>query len=121
MSLPASDNDLLLLHNPRCSKSRAAKALLEERGATFSERLYLEEPLSQDELQDLALRLGKPATEWVRRNEDAFAEAGLASESSAEAILTAIAAHPTLLERPILIRGQRASIGRPPENILPLL
>lgn len=121
MSLPTSDDELVLLHNPRCSKSRAAKALLEERGAAFTERLYLDTPLSRAELDDLSTRLGMPASEWVRRKEAAFDEAGLASDASADAVLDAIAAHPILMERPILVRGKRAAIGRPPEDILGLL
>ncbi|MBW2241163.1 MAG: arsenate reductase family protein [Deltaproteobacteria bacterium] len=121
MSFPTSDDELLLLHNSRCSKCRASKALLEERGVAFSERFYLDEPLSKEELEELATRLGKPATEWVRRKEDAFAVAGLTDDSNADAILDAMAAHPILVERPILVRGQRAVIGRPPEDILDLL
>lgn len=120
MSLPADDS-LVLLHNPRCSKCRAAKALLEEKGAVFSERLYLEEPLDPGELRDLEGRLGRPVTEWVRRKEAAFGEAGLGADASADAILDAMAEHPILMERPILVRGARAAIGRPPEDILGLL
>jgi len=121
MSLPTSDDDMVFLHNPRCSKSRAVKALLEEKGATVRERLYLEEPLTRDELADLAGRLGKPAAEFVRSGESAFSEAGLTKESSAEAILDAMASHPILLERPILVRGDKAKVGRPPEGVLELL
>ena len=66
----------VLIHNPRCSKSRAAKALLEERGANFELRLYLEDPLTRDELAELQRRLGRPAHEWVRRGEPAFAASG---------------------------------------------
>lgn len=112
--------ELVLLHNPRCSKSRAAKALLEERGAKFRLRLYLEEPLSRTELEELARRLGRPAREWVRRGEPAFAAAEL-GRSDDEAVLDAIAKHPELLERPILVRGDRAVVGRPPEKVLELL
>jgi arsenate reductase len=119
MTLPADDS-VLLLHNPRCSKSRAAKALLEERGTAFTLRLYLDEPLSRAELEELARRLGRPAREWVRRGEAAFREAGLADADDAK-LLEAIAAHPILLERPILVRGERAVVGRPPEDILQLL
>ena len=121
MSFPASDDDFLLLHNTQCSKCRASKALLEERGIAFSERFYLDEPLSREEIQCLVKRLGKPVSEWVRRREDAFAAAGLTSDSDEEAILDAMVAHPILVERPILVRGQRAIIGRPPEDLLPLL
>lgn len=120
--LTQSDDELLLLHNPRCSKSRAAHALLEERGIAFRERLYLDEPLSLDELRVLAARLGRPAREWARRGESAWRDAGLGDEAATEdEILTAMAAHPILIERPILVRGARAIVGRPPEQVLDLL
>ncbi len=121
MSLPTSSDDMVFLHNPRCSKSRAVKALLEEKGAAVRERLYLDEPLTRAELADLAERLGKSAAEFVRSGESAFSEAGLTAESSADAILDAMAAHPILLERPILVRGDKAIVGRPPEGVLELL
>jgi arsenate reductase len=120
LALPAG-RSLLLLHNPRCSKSRAAKGLLEARGARFEVRLYLEAPLSKAELDELRRRLGRPAREWVRRGEPAFAAAGLGKDSDDPAVLAAIAAHPELLERPILVRGDRAVVGRPPEQVLELL
>ena len=116
--LPDSDASLLLLHNPRCSKSRAARALLEARGIAFTERRYLDEPLSLAELYELAARLGRPPREWSRRGEEAWT---LADDASDDAILRAMAAHPVLIERPILVRGRRAVLGRPPERILDLL
>jgi len=119
--LPDADRELLLLHNPRCSKSRAARALLEERGAAFAERRYLDEPLSLAELRDLAQRLGRPAREWARRGEDAWRAAGLGEEPGDDAVLAAMAAHPVLIERPIAVRGRRAVVGRPPERVLDLL
>jgi arsenate reductase (glutaredoxin) len=120
MALPR-DGSLVLLHNPRCSKSRAARALLEARGLPFAERRYLEEPLSRDELADLRERLGRPPAEWVRRGETGWAEAGLSDAAGEDALLDAMAAHPALLERPILVRGERAVVGRPPETVLELL
>jgi arsenate reductase len=111
----------ILLHNPRCSKSRAVKAILEERGVAFRERRYLEDPLSRQELDDLALWLGLPAGEWVRSKERAFQETGLDASSDERTILDAMATHPILMERPILVRGRRAIVGRPPEKILELL
>jgi arsenate reductase len=120
--VPLADGDMLvLLHNPRCSKSRAAHALLSERGVAFRERRYLEDPLSRAELADLRQRLARPASEWVRSGEAVYAAAGLDASSSEAAILDAMAEHPVLVERPILVRGARAVVGRPPENVLALL
>jgi arsenate reductase len=119
MPLP-EDDTLVLLHNPRCSKSRAARALLEERGVPFVERRYLEDVLSRSELGDLRGRLERPPAEWVRKGESAWAEAGLAAGASDEAILDAMESHPILIERPIAVRGRRAVVGRPPENVLEL-
>lgn len=120
MALP-EDDTLLLLHNPRCSKSRAARSLLEERGVPFEERRYLDDPLSRAELDALRERLGRPPAEWVRRGEAAYAEHGLAADADDDALLDAMAASPLLVERPILVRGPRAVVGRPPEKVLELL
>jgi len=117
MALPASDDELLLLHNPRCSKSRAALALLEASGLAFRVRDYQAEPLSRAELADLARRLGRPPAEWVRRSQAEYAEAGLGPDAKDTAILAAMAKNPILIERPILVRGVRAVVGRPPENV----
>ncbi len=120
-ALPSDADDILLLHNPRCSKSRATKELLEREGVSFRERLYLEEPLDTDELAEVGRRLGAPLAEWVRTKEKAYAEAGLSGATDAHALATAVAATPILMERPIVIRGERAAIGRPPEAVLELL
>ena len=113
--------EVTLLHNPSCSKSRAARSLLEERGVAFRERRYLDDPLTRAELEQLAKRLGRPAREWLRHKEAAYAESGLAESSSDREIFDAIVRHPILLERPIAIRGNRALVGRPPERVLELL
>ncbi len=113
--------ELTLLHNPRCSKSRGAKTLLEARDIEFQERLYLDDPLTRDELQELARRLGRPARDWVRRGEAAYKEAKLNADTSDDAILEAMAGSPTLIERPILIAKDRAIVGRPPERVLELV
>jgi arsenate reductase len=110
-----------LLHNPRCTKSRAAKALLDEKKFAYQERLYLEQPLSPAELAELRKRLDRPAREWVRAGEAEFKVAGLAKVSDDAAILAAMARHPILIERPILIVGKRAVVGRPTERIAELL
>ena len=121
MGLPESDDDLMLLHNPRCAKSRMALALLVARGLEFVERRYLEDPLSAGEIDDLEGRLGLPLCEWVRTGEADYGEAGLSSRSSPQAILAVMAKRPKLMQRPILIRGGAAVVGRPPETILELL
>jgi arsenate reductase len=121
LGLTTSEDELLLLHNPKCSKSRATLLLLEERGANFRTRLYLEEPLGKEELVDLGRRLGRRAYEYTRRKESEFGDAGLDASSSEDSILDAVVAAPILMERPILIRGRRAVIGRPPEDVLSLL
>jgi arsenate reductase len=121
LKLPTSNEEILLLHNPKCSKSRATLGLLEERGVAFQTRLYLENPLGQEELADLGQRLGKPALEFTRSKQAEFAHASLDASSPEAEIFAAMAAEPILMERPILIRGKRAAIGRPPEDVLLLL
>lgn len=106
-----------LLHNPKCTKSRAAKALLDERKVAYEERRYLEQPLSAAELAELRRRLDRPAREWVRSGEDAFKLAGLSKDADDKAILAAMVKHPILIERPILIVKNKAAVGRPTENI----
>lgn len=121
MTLPASQDEILLLHNPECSKSRATLGLLEERGVTFQVRLYLEDPLAQAELVELGQRLGRPAIDFTRTGQSEFADAGLGASSSEDEILAAMAETPILMERPILVRGGRAVIGRPPEDVFQLV
>jgi arsenate reductase len=116
VALPDSDT-IVLLHNPRCSKSRAVRALLQERGTEFEERRYLEDPLSRPELEDLGRRLARPAREWVRGREAAWQETGIGPEAEEGPLLDAVAAQPILLERPIVIRGRRAIVARPPEVV----
>lgn len=112
--------NLTLYHNPRCSKSREALALLEARGADITLRRYLDEPLSLIELQSLAARLVDPIENLVRTNEEQWKVLALDTPSD-EQRLQAIARHPRLLQRPLLDRGDRAIIGRPPEAIMALL
>jgi len=111
----------LLLHNPRCSKSRQALALLESAQVELEVRPYLEEPLSREELQGLASRLGGSVIEWTRTKEAAFKAAGLTLESSDSALIEAMLAHPVLMERPLLVIGERAIVARPPELVRELL
>ncbi|SFL20063.1 arsenate reductase (glutaredoxin) [Pseudomonas sp. NFACC46-3] len=114
--------DLTLYHNPRCSKSRGALELLEARGLTPTVVRYLEIPLDAAHLERLLGKLGITARQLLRTGEDEYKDLNLADESLSQAqLIAAIAAHPKLMERPILEAGEKAVIGRPPEKILEIL
>ncbi|CRM28620.1 MULTISPECIES: arsenate reductase (glutaredoxin) [Pseudomonas] len=114
--------DLTLYHNPRCSKSRGALELLEARGLTPTVVRYLETPLNAAQLQALLAKLGLSARQLLRTGEDEYKSLNLADDSLSEAqLVAAIAAHPKLMERPILETADKAIIGRPPENVLEIL
>ena len=110
-----------ILHNSRCSKSRAGLDILQHSGQDFEERFYLEQPLNLEELQQLQSKLWLKAIEFTRRWEADFKIAWLDVDSSDAEILEAIAKFPKLLERPIVYNETQAVIWRPPENILDLL
>ncbi|MBP0482588.1 arsenate reductase (glutaredoxin) [Sagittula salina] len=112
---------MILWHNPRCSKSRAALALLEARGVAFETRRYLEDAPSLEDLRMLHSRLGVPAIQMMRSGEAAFREMGLTRDMADADLLAAMAREPRLIERPVLIADGRAVIGRPPERVLDLL
>jgi len=114
-------SDFTIYHNPRCSKSRATLALLEENGVSPNIVPYLESPLGEDDINGLLAKLDMSASQLVRKGEADFKEAGLGSESPEEDIIAAMAARPKLLERPIVVKGNRAVLGRPPENVLDLI
>ncbi|MBS4077024.1 MULTISPECIES: arsenate reductase (glutaredoxin) [Pseudomonas] len=114
--------DLTLYHNPRCSKSRGALELIEARGLTPNVVRYLETPLNAAQIKALLGKLGISARQLLRTGEDEYKMLQLADESLSEAqLIDAIAQHPKLMERPILEVGDKAVIGRPPENVLELL
>ena len=114
--------DLTLYHNPRCSKSRGALELIEARGLTPNVVRYLETPLNAGQIKALLGKLGVSARQLLRTGEDEYKMLQLADESLSEAqLIDAIAQHPKLMERPILEVGDKAVIGRPPENVLELL
>jgi len=114
-------SEYTIYHNPRCSKSRNTLALLQERGLEPEIVLYLEDKPSALEIGELLSKLGIAAAQLVRRNEDDYKRAGLSKASSEEELIAAMAAYPKLIERPVVVRGQRAVLGRPPENIMDLL
>ncbi|MEE3504686.1 arsenate reductase (glutaredoxin) [Pseudomonas sp. 10C3] len=114
--------DLTLYHNPRCSKSRGALELLEARGLTPTIIRYLETPPDAAQLRDLLGKLGIGARELLRTGEEEYKALNLADASlSDEQLIAAMAAHPKLIERPILVVGDKAVIGRPPESVLEIL
>lgn len=110
-----------IYHNPRCSKSRNTLALLEQNGVRPEVILYLETPPDAAQIRGLLAKLGMTAGELVRRGEDAYKACGLGRDSSEETIIAAMAEHPKLIERPIVVKGRRAVLGRPPENVLELI
>ena len=111
-----------LYHNPRCSKSRQTLALLEENGIEFNTIEYLNTPLTADEIIEVTGLLGVSVRDIIRTGEDEYREMGLSDESkSDEELIEAIIEAPILLQRPIVVSGDQARIGRPPEVILEIL
>ena len=114
--------DLTLYHNPRCSKSRAALEIIETRGLAPTVVRYLETPLDAAQLRSLLGKLGLSARQLLRTGEDEYKTLNLDDASlSDEQLIGAMATHPKLIERPILVAGDKAVIGRPPEKVLELL
>jgi arsenate reductase len=117
----AAGDEVCVWFNPRCSKCREARDLLDERGIDAAYVHYLDDAPSRGDLERVLAMLGTedPRT-IVRTGEPVFKELGLA-DASRDELLDAMAAHPILIERPIAIRGDRAVVGRPPDRILDLL
>ena len=111
-----------IFHNPRCSKSRATLALLQERGIEPEITLYLESPPDAGELRSILQKLGLTAREMMRKGEAEYREQGLADESLTEdELIAAMVASPRLIERPIVLANGRAAIGRPLESVIEIL
>jgi arsenate reductase len=109
-------------HNPRCSKSRQTLELLNKKGVEPTIREYLKDPPSKAEVEKLIDMVGGDPGELVRDGEAEFKALGKKkAEMNRADIAKAIAAHPILLQRPIVVAGKKAAIGRPPEAVLPLL
>jgi arsenate reductase len=111
----------VFLHNPRCSKSRAALELVHDSGVELPVREYLRDPLSVDELQQIVTMLGVRPIDIIRRGESQYAALGLSDATPDDDVLRAMAEHPILIERPIVVRGGRAVVGRPPESVKRIL
>lgn len=114
-------SSIRILHNPRCGKSRGACQILAEQGVQAEIVEYLKTPLTRAELAELVQKLGLPAEKLVRKGEAVFKENYAAKVMSEADYLAALAAHPILMERPVVIKGAKAVIARPPENLLTLL
>ena len=110
-------SDLVIYHNPRCGKSRGALALLRQQGCEPEIVEYLKQALDAATLKDLLARLGMPASELVRRGESVFKEKYRGREMSEDDWIAAMVADPILIERPIVVRGARAVVARPPERV----
>lgn len=111
-----------IYHNPRCSKSRQTLELLKNNNIDPKIVLYLQNPLSKEEIKILLTKLNMTVGDVVRKKEKEFKELGLDSKSiSDDEILDGIVSCPKLLERPIIVNNEKAVIGRPPENILQIL
>lgn len=109
-------------HNPRCSKSRDSFKLLEEKGLDAEVVKYLDDTPSKEELQNMLKMLGmNSAQELMRKKEAIYKELNLKDETSEELLLEAMIKNPKLIERPIVIKGNRAVIGRPIEKVIELL
>ncbi len=111
-----------IYHNPRCSKSRQTLALLEDRGVELEIIDYLKTPPSADELKSIIKKLGLSARDITRKGEDAYKQHNLGDKTkSDDDIIAAMVASPKLMERPIVVAGEKAAIGRPPQSVLNIL
>ena len=112
---------ITIYHNPRCAKSRQGLEILKASGHPFTVVKYLEEPPDKKELEAILSKLDMAPVELVRKNEAVWKERYKGKTLSDAEVIEAMAAHPKLIERPIVINGSRAVVGRPPENIHSLL
>ena len=114
-------SDYTIYHNPRCSKSRETLTLLEQAGATLRIVEYLETPPTAAELKAIVAKLGIEPEQLVRKGEDVYKSNYAGKSLTAAQWIDAMVKHPVLIERPIVIKGKRAVLGRPPENVKKLL
>jgi len=115
-------SDITIYHNARCSNSRGALEILREHGLEPTVVDYIKEPLDVAQLTALVARLGLPVRELMRSKDAVYQELGLADPKRTDAeLIAAIAAHPVLLNRPIVVTPKGARLCRPPERVLELL
>lgn len=112
---------LTIYHNPRCQKSRTTLQLIQEAKNEVQIIEYLKTPPSTDELRDLLKKLGMTAEQIIRKGEAIFKENFKGKQFTEEEWIQILSDHPKLIERPIVVKGQKAVMGRPPENVQQLL
>jgi arsenate reductase (glutaredoxin) len=112
-------SDVTIYHNPRCTKSRQTLELLQSKGVEPTVVEYLKTPPSAAELKAILGKLGKGPRDILRSKE--AAEAGIAKDLDGDALIAAMAANPIAIERPIVVKGDKARVGRPPESVLEIL
>ena len=113
--------DVTIWHNPRCSKSRQTLELLRSRGVEPKVVDYLKTPPSTGEIRRVLDLMGRPAHDLVRVGETAYRDEGLSKQTSDEQLVEAMFHNPVLIERPVVIAGDKAVLGRPPENVLAII
>lgn len=111
----------IIYHNPRCSKSRQTLALLEERKESFEIKEYLNDVPTKEELTNILKMLGIPAEKLLRKGEAIFKEEYKGKTLTDSQWIDAMIKHPKLIERPIVVKDGKASLGRPPEQVLEIL
>ncbi|KPU83744.1 arsenate reductase [Marinosulfonomonas sp. PRT-SC04] len=111
---------ITIWHNPRCSKSRATLALIEGAGLTPTIRLYQEDAPTADEIRAVLTLLNIPAAKLIRSGEALYKELNLKTAND-ETLIKAMAKHPKLIERPVVLTNTKAALGRPPESVLDIL
>ena len=114
-------SDIEIWHNPRCSKSRQTLAILKDQGIEPTIRLYLKDSPTEDELRDVLKALGLKARDILRTGEPECLEAGVDKIQDEDMLVAAMVQFPKLIERPIVRAGDKAVLGRPPENVLDLI
>jgi len=111
-----------IYHNPRCSKSRQTLSLIQERGIQPKVIEYLEQPPSKAQLKKILIQLGMNARELIRKKEPEYKQLGLDDPGlTDDQLIDAMVQHPKLIERPIVVSGGKAALGRPPEKVLEIL
>ena len=113
--------EVTMYHNPRCSKSRQTLALLSEQGVEADVVEYLKTPPDAETLDALLQKLGLEPRELMRTKEDEYEALGLAKVTDRARLIQAMVEHPILIERPIVVKGNQARLGRPPEQVLDIL